>query len=75
MKWRDFVVAILVVGYAMLAAGAPLIAVIAGIAFAAVLNVKHQGLPKVARSKKSRTPMTPATRDEVKLALHGDGAL
>ncbi len=41
MKWRYFVVAMLVVGYAMLAVGAPLAAVIAGIALAALMNWKQ----------------------------------
>ncbi len=61
MKWRYFLVAILVVGYAMLAVGAPLMAVLAGIVLAGLLNVKQQGLPKMGPSKKSRHPMTPRT--------------
>ena len=67
MKWRYFVVAILVVGYAMLAVGAPLVAVIAGIALAAVMNVKQQGIPKLGSSKKSRAPITPPTTRTVNL--------
>jgi hypothetical protein len=43
MKWSYFVVAILVVGYAMLAIGAPLIAVIAGVGLAAIMNMKQLG--------------------------------
>lgn len=62
MKWRYFVVAMLVVGYAMLAVGAPWIAVIAGIALAAVANWKQVGSFKIGLPKKSRTPMTPAAR-------------
>ncbi len=61
MKWRYFLVAILVVGYAMLAVGAPLVAVVAGIALAALLNLKQQGGLKLQRPKKSRTPITPPT--------------
>ncbi len=61
MKWRYFLVAILVVGYAMLAVGAPLMAVVAGIALAALLNLKQQGGLKLQRPKKSRTPMIPPT--------------
>jgi hypothetical protein len=60
MKWRYFLVAILVVGYAMLAVGAPLVAVAAGIALAALVNLKQLGGLKLQRPKKSRTPMTPA---------------
>ena len=62
MKWRYFVVAMLVVGYAMLAVGAPLIAVIAGIALAAVANVRQQGGLKIGLPKKSPAPMPPVTR-------------
>lgn len=61
MKWRYFLVAILVVGYAMLAVGAPLIAVLAGIALAAVLNVKQQGGFEWRRQSKKSEPMIPAT--------------
>jgi hypothetical protein len=59
MKWRYFVVAMLVVGYAMLAVGAPLVAVIAGVALAAVVNLKQQG--GFRPSKKSGSPITSAT--------------
>ena len=62
MKWRYFVVAMLVVGYAMLAVGAPLVAVIAGIALAAVANLKQLGGLKIGLPKKSPAPITPATR-------------
>jgi hypothetical protein len=62
MKWRYFIVAMLVVGYAMLAVGAPLIAVIAGIALAAVANLRQQGGLKIGWPKKSPAPMTPATK-------------
>jgi hypothetical protein len=62
MKWRYFVVAMLVVGYAMLAVGAPLVAVIAGVALAAVMNLKQQGKLKAWPSKKSPNPITPTTR-------------
>jgi hypothetical protein len=61
MKWRYFLVAILVVGYAMLAVGAPLVAVVAGVALAALLNLKQQGGLKLQRPKKSPTPITPPT--------------
>ncbi len=61
MKWRYFLVAILVVGYAMLAVGAPLMAVVAGVALAALLNLKQQGGLKLQRPKKSGIPMTPPT--------------
>jgi len=61
MKWRYFLVAVLVVGYAMLAVGAPLFAVIAGIAFAALLNLKQQGAFKLKESKKSPRPMMPVS--------------
>ena len=62
MKWRYFVVAMLVVGYGMLAVGAPVVAVIAGIALAAVANLRQLGGLKIGWPKKSRTPITPATR-------------
>jgi hypothetical protein len=62
MKWRYFLVAALVVGYAMLAVGAPFIAVAAGIAFAAFLNLKQLKGLNSEPSKKSQTPVTPATR-------------
>jgi negative regulator of sigma E activity len=63
MKWRYFLVAILVVGYAMLAVGAPPVAVAAGIALAAVLNLKQLASQKVQQPKKSnQTPATSATR-------------
>ena len=60
MKWRFFLVAVLVVGYAMLVAGAPLIAVLGGIAIAAVLNLKQQGTWRPRASKKSQDQMIPA---------------
>ena len=62
MKWRYFVVAMLVVGYAMLAVGAPLIAVVAGIALAGLANLRQLGGLKVGLPKKSPTPMTPAIK-------------
>ena len=58
MKWRYFVVAVLVVGYAMLAVGAPLIAVLAGCALAAVLNWRQHKSLNGAPSKKSLNPIT-----------------
>jgi hypothetical protein len=67
VKWRYFIVAMLVVGYAMLAVGAPLVAVVAGIALAALMNLKQLGTWKTWHSKKSPFPatliaQTPATR-------------
>ena len=53
MKWRYFLVAVLVVGYAMLAIGAPLIAVLGGCALAAILNWRQQKALGVAPPKKT----------------------
>jgi hypothetical protein len=58
MKWSYFVVAILVVGYAMLAIGAPLVAVLGGIALAAIMNMKQLGIFERWWSKK-RSPIIP----------------
>lgn len=60
MKWRYFLAAVLVVGYAMLVVGAPLITVLGGIAIAAALNLKQRGTLR-SLGKKSRGPMTPAS--------------
>jgi len=62
MKWRYFLVAMLVVGYAMLAVGAPLVAVIAGIALAALVNLKQLGGLKIGLPKKNRIPATRITQ-------------
>jgi hypothetical protein len=54
MKWKYFCGACLVVGGALLKAGAPLFAIIAGIAFAAVMNTmrqRGQAAPRAPRSK------------------------
>lgn len=62
MKWRYFIVAMLVVGYAMLAVGAPLVAVVAGIVFAALMNLKQLGTWKTWQSKKRPTPAALVTQ-------------
>jgi len=44
MKWKYFCGACLVVGAALFKAGAPLLTIIAGITFAAVMNIlRHRG--------------------------------
>ncbi len=65
MKWRYFVVAVLVVGYAMLAVGAPLITVLAGCALAAVFNWRQQSALKRPTPKKSLNQMTGLKTEEV----------
>lgn len=60
MKWRYFVAAVLVVGLSMLVVGAPLIAILGGAAFAALLNLKQLGTWRPRAPKKSLDPMTPA---------------
>jgi F0F1-type ATP synthase membrane subunit c/vacuolar-type H+-ATPase subunit K len=50
MKWRFFIGASLMVGYGMYAAGGPLGAIAAGIAFAAILNFVSQ------RKKRTNSP-------------------
>lgn len=55
MKWKYFAGAAIVVACALLKAGAPVISIVLGIAFVALLNVRQQrvGLsktkPKIAR--------------------------
>jgi hypothetical protein len=56
MKWKYFCGACLVVGGALFKAGAPLFAIIAGIALAAVMNImRHRGqaAPGAARTGKA----------------------
>lgn len=42
MNWKYFVIAAIVVACALLKAGAPLVSVSLGVAFAALLNIRQQ---------------------------------
>jgi len=56
MKWKYFCGACLVVGAALFKAGAPLLTIIAGITFAAVMNIlrhRRRAVPRPAPTRKA----------------------
>jgi hypothetical protein len=60
MKWKYFCGACLVVGAALFKAGAPIFAILAGIAFAGVTNYLRQRAPRAPRAEQSRRSVAKA---------------
>jgi hypothetical protein len=62
MKWKLFVGAAIVVGSALLKAGAPLVSVALGIALAALLNLRQRARPAKAKPKDGEGAARSVTR-------------